>query len=64
MADAATVTEPEPDGARLRDAYARRPPKVGEVIPALYLRGLSNGGCIPVLESLLGWHVVRRSSAI
>lgn len=31
-----------------------RPPKVGEVIPILYLRGLSAGDFKPALEPLLG----------
>ena len=35
-------------------AYARRSPKVGEVIPILYLRGLSTGDFRPALEGLLG----------
>ena len=34
--------------------YARRSPKVDEVLPILYLRGLSTGDFKPALESLLG----------
>ena len=35
-------------------AYARRSPKVSEVLPILYLRGLSTGDFRPALEDLLG----------
>lgn len=34
--------------------YMRRSPKVAEVLPVLYLRGLSTGDFQPALESLLG----------
>jgi len=34
--------------------YMRRSPKVNEVLPILYLRGLSTGDFKPALESLLG----------
>jgi putative transposase len=34
--------------------YARRSPKVGEVLPILYLRGLSTGDFAPALRDLLG----------
>jgi putative transposase len=34
--------------------YSRRSPKVDEVLPVLYLRGLSTGDFRPALESLLG----------
>ena len=40
--------------SRILPAYARRSPKVGEVIPILYLRGLSTGDFRPALERLLG----------
>ena len=40
--------------SRILPAYARRSPKVGEVIPILYLRGLSTGDFRPALEDLLG----------
>ena len=40
--------------SKILPAYARRSPKVGEVIPILYLRGLSTGDFKPALESLLG----------
>jgi putative transposase len=40
--------------SRILPAYARRSPKVGEVIPILYLRGLSTGDFRPALENLLG----------
>jgi transposase-like protein len=40
--------------SKILPAYARRSPKVGEVIPILYLRGLSTGDFKPALEQLLG----------
>src|SRR3954454_12676923 len=40
--------------SRLLPAYARRSPKVNEVLPVLYLRGLSTGDFRPALEQLLG----------
>src|ERR1019366_9908588 len=40
--------------SRILPAYARRSPKVGEVIPILYLRGLSTGDFRPALAGLLG----------
>lgn len=40
--------------SRILPAYARRSPKVGEVIPILYLRGLSTGDFRPALQGLLG----------
>ena len=40
--------------SRILPAYARRSPKVGEVIPILYLRGLSTGDFRPALEGLVG----------
>jgi len=40
--------------SRILPAYARRSPKVSEVIPILYLRGLSTGDFRPALEDLLG----------
>ncbi len=40
--------------SRILPAYARRSPKVGEVLPILYLRGLSTGDFRPALEGLLG----------
>jgi putative transposase len=40
--------------SRILPAYARRSPKVGEVIPILHLRGLSTGDFRPALEGLLG----------
>src|SRR6266496_1198341 len=36
--------------SRILPAYARRSPKVGEVIPILYLKGLSTGDFRPALE--------------
>jgi putative transposase len=40
--------------SRILPAYARRSPKVTEVLPILYLRGLSTGDFKPALEGLLG----------
>jgi putative transposase len=40
--------------SRLLPAYARRSPKVNDVLPVLYLRGLSTGDFRPALEQLLG----------
>jgi hypothetical protein len=34
--------------------YMRRSPKVAELLPILYLRGLSTGDFRPALEGLLG----------
>ena len=41
-------------GSKILPAYARRSPKVTEVLPILYLRGLSTGDFRPALEGLLG----------
>jgi putative transposase len=41
-------------GSRILPAYARRSPKVTDVLPVLYLRGLSTGDFRPALEQLLG----------
>jgi putative transposase len=35
-------------------AWARKIPRICEVLPLLYLRGLSTGGFVPVLEQFLG----------
>src|SRR3954469_8211669 len=40
--------------SRILPAYARRSPKVTDVLPILYLRGLSTGDFRPALEQLLG----------
>jgi putative transposase len=40
--------------SKIVPAYARRSPKVTEVLPILYLRGLSTGDFRPALEGLLG----------
>jgi len=40
--------------SKLLPAYARRSPKVNDVLPVLYLRGLSTGDFRPALEQLLG----------
>ena len=49
--------------SRILPAYARRSPKVGEVIPILYLRGLSTGDFRPALEGLLGEDAAGLSSS-
>jgi transposase-like protein len=41
-------------GSRILPAYARRSPKVTEVLPVLYLHGLSTGDFGPALRDLLG----------
>jgi putative transposase len=43
--------------------YMRRSPKIDEVVPLLYLRGLSTGDMYPVLEKLLGESVSGLSAA-
>ena len=40
--------------SRILPAYARRSPKVTEVLPILYLHGLSTGDFVPALRDLLG----------
>ena len=40
--------------SRILPAYARRSPKVTDVLPVLYLRGLSTGDFAPALRELLG----------
>jgi transposase-like protein len=40
--------------SRILPAYARRSPKVNDVLPVLYLRGLSTGDFQPALRQLLG----------
>jgi putative transposase len=40
--------------SRILPAYARRSPKVNDVLAVLYLRGLSTGDFRPALEQLLG----------
>jgi len=40
--------------SRILPAYARRSPKVTEVLPVLYLHGLSTGDFSPALRDLLG----------
>jgi putative transposase len=53
-AEADEYVERQRFSSRILPAYARRSPKVGEVIPILYLRGLSTGDFRPALEGLLG----------
>jgi putative transposase len=40
--------------SKILPAYARRSPRVDDVLPVLYLRGLSTGDFRPALEQLLG----------
>jgi transposase-like protein len=40
--------------SRILPPYMRRSPKIDEVVPLLYLRGLSTGDMLPALEKLLG----------
>src|SRR3954451_16447684 len=40
--------------SKILPAYARRSPKVNDVLPVLYLRGLSTGDFRPALGQLLG----------
>jgi transposase-like protein len=49
--------------SRILPAYTRRSPKVGEVIPILYLRGLSTGDFRPALEGLFGEDAAGLSAA-
>jgi transposase-like protein len=46
--------ERERFSSKILPAYARRSPKVSDVLPVLYLRGLSTGDFRPALEQLLG----------
>ncbi len=41
-------------GSRILPRYARRSPKVSDVLPVLHLRGLSTGDFAPALRDLLG----------
>jgi putative transposase len=49
--------------SRILPPYMRRSPKVSEVIPILYLRGLSTGDFRPGLEALLGEDAAGLSAA-
>jgi putative transposase len=49
--------------SRILPAYARRSPKVNDVLPVLYLRGLSTGDFRPALEQLLGEDAAGLSSS-
>ena len=49
--------------SKILPAYARRSPKVTEVLPILYLRGLSTGDFKPALEDLLGENASGLSSS-
>jgi transposase-like protein len=45
-------------------AWCRRSPKIGEVLPLLYLHGLSTGDFVPALEQFLGSNAGLSSSAV
>jgi putative transposase len=49
--------------SRILPAYARRSPKVTEVLPVLYLHGLSTGDFEPALRDLLGEDAAGLSSS-
>ncbi len=48
--------------SKILPPYMRRSPKVAEVLPVLYLRGLSTGDFQPALQSLLGENAAGLSS--
>jgi putative transposase len=50
----AETGERERFSSKILPAYARRSPKVTDVLPILYLRGLSTGDFAPALRDLLG----------
>lgn len=49
-----TVEAPRVNDNRDGPAYMRRSPKVTEVLPVFYLRGLSTGNFAPALAGFLG----------
>jgi putative transposase len=49
--------------SKILPAYARRSPKVNDVLPVLYLRGLSTGDFRPALQQLLGEDAAGLSSS-
>ncbi|MCA1680502.1 MAG: IS256 family transposase, partial [Actinobacteria bacterium] len=49
--------------SRILPAYARRSPKINDVLPVLYLRGLSTGDFRPALQQLLGEDAAGLSSS-
>ncbi|MEU1623082.1 transposase [Streptomyces sp. NPDC005722] len=40
--------------SRILPPWCRKSPKISEVLPLLYLHGLSTGDCVPALEQFLG----------
>jgi transposase-like protein len=49
--------------SRILPRYARRSPKVTDVLPLLYLHGLSTGDFVPALKDLLGQDAAGLSSS-
>lgn len=54
VADKRPAEEREPYSSALLPPYMRKSPKVTEVLPLLYLRGLSTGGFAPALAGFFG----------
>ncbi len=50
--------------SKILPAYARRSPKVNDVLPVLYLRGLSTGDFRPALEQFEPPRVLRRPDSV
>src|SRR6266567_2943403 len=50
----ALIDEIVREGARRMLAWARKTPKITEVLPLLYLHGLSSGDFVPALSQFLG----------
>ena len=49
-----------PFAAAILPAWCRRSPKISDVLPLLYLHGLSGGDFVPALEQFLGSSGVAR----
>lgn len=54
VADKRAKDEREPFSSTILPRYMRKSPKVTEVLPVLYLRGLSTGDFAPALEGFFG----------
>src|SRR3954454_17497715 len=57
------TSERQKFSSKILPAYARRSPKVTEVLPVLYLHGLSTGDFEPALRDLLGEDAAGLSSS-